>query len=1077
MHARVSAFDWSRTPLGPIEVWPQSLKSLVKTLLASQYPMVMTWGPHFVQFYNDAYSNLIGDKHPAALSEDIRITLAEAWDTLGPMIENVMRSGVANWTPSLLLVLERAGYREESYFSVSHAPAEDDNGNVVGMLGVCSEVTQQILGERRLRLLRDLASRAGVLRSLKTASQDVMAAIEGHPLDVPFALLYLRDATGTTLELCGVSGLDKNFTAFPQQFDLGGTVDSWQFAQAASGETVVIDDIAGRLQLPGGPWGEPVGSALVMPIASSGQTASLGVLVAGVSPNRALDENYLSFYELLASQVSVAIRNSQSYEEERRRAEALSQLDRAKTEFFSNVSHEFRTPLTLMLGPLEEAMKADLPPAQQEQLSVVQRNSLRLLHLVNTLLDFSRIEAGRAQATYRPTDLAVLTTELASTFRSAVEQAGLSLKVDCPPLLEPVYVDREMWEKIVLNLLSNAYKFTLQGDIAVSLRAAGESVELQVCDTGSGIPPEELPHLFERFHRVRGVRSRTHEGTGIGLSLVQELVKMHGGEVRVQSTVGQGTTFLVSIPTGTAHLPADHISEQESGATTPRGVEEALSWLPLTAAESASANEIVPSFSTHILLVDDNADMRDYVKRLLQERYTVEVVSNGREALQVLRERVPDLVLTDVMMPEVDGFELLRVLRAEVRTKEVPVILLSARAGEESRVEGLQHGADDYLVKPFSARELLARVEANLNGSKLRRESAHRQVEDILESITDAFYAVDHQWRFTYVNQQCEKYFDRSREELLGKTIWDEFPATKNSVLEEQYRRVARERTTAHFETFSPILQRWVEIHAYPRAEGIAVYFQDITSRKQAETEREHLLLKAQEANRVKDDFLATISHELRTPLTAVLGWSGMLMGQKTVAEEVRSGLETIHRNAQAQAKIIEDILDVSRSISGKLALHVGSVQLNAVLQASVDAVRLAAEAKNLQLEMTLQPQTAKMTGDTNRLQQVFLNLLSNAVKFTPAGGSIEVLCTYNDCEAHVEVRDSGQGIEPEFLPYVFDRFRQADMTSTRRHGGLGLGLAIVRQIVELHGGTVGAQSAGAGQGSTFRVSLPLNIT
>src|SRR6185503_16095797 len=326
-----------------------------------------------------------------------------------------------------------------------------------------------------------------------------------------------------------------------------------------------------------------------------------------------------------------AIANAQAYQAERKRAEALAEIDRAKTTFFSNVSHEFRTPLTLMLGPLEEALtEAGLLPDVRARLDVAHRNSVRLLKLVNTLLDFSRIEAGRIEAVYERLDLCTLTQELASVFRSAIEKAGLKLVVDCkPPIETPVYVDREMWEKIVFNLLSNAFKFTFEGEIKVSLKEKGDRIELAVSDTGTGIPEDELQHLFERFHRVKGARGRSYEGSGIGLALVQELVKLHSGSVHVVSEVERGSTFTVSIPIGSDHLPADRLGAAKTLVSTNlRGeayVEEVSKWLPvngdilatLPAPEIPEASALRP----RILLADDNADMRDYVRRLLANKF------------------------------------------------------------------------------------------------------------------------------------------------------------------------------------------------------------------------------------------------------------------------------------------------------------------------------------------------------------------------------------------------------------------------------------------------------------------------
>ncbi|MGH2411408.1 MAG: ATP-binding response regulator, partial [Chloroflexota bacterium] len=384
-------------------------------------------------------------------------------------------------------------------------------------------------------------------------------------------------------------------------------------------------------------------------------------------------------------------------------------------------SHEFRTPLTLALGPIADVLAGAgdiLSAPDRARLEIAHRNHLRLLKLVNTLLDFARIEAGRADAAYEPTDLAALTAYLASVFRSAVEGANLRLIVDCPPLPDPVYVDRDMWEKIVLNLLSNALKFTFEGSISVALRRQGDQVELIVGDTGTGIPAEELPHLFERFHRVFGARARTHEGTGIGLALVQELARLHGGAVRAVSAIDVGTTFTVTLPTGTAHLPAERVRAPRAASPANQRaapyVEEALRWLPgvetedqLIGAEVAAIPARGPDVagdgdpgSTRILIADDNADMREYLSRLLGGRHAIRTVADGGAALTAARDWAPDLILSDVMMPGLDGVALLRALRADPRTRAVPVILLSARAGQEAAVEGINAGADDYLVKP-----------------------------------------------------------------------------------------------------------------------------------------------------------------------------------------------------------------------------------------------------------------------------------------------------------------------------------------------------------------------------------------
>jgi PAS domain S-box-containing protein len=378
-----------------------------------------------------------------------------------------------------------------------------------------------------------------------------------------------------------------------------------------------------------------------------------------------------------------------------------------------------------MFGPLEDLLsgtRGPLPDAVREELGSIHRNALRLLKLVNGLLDFARIEAGRAEAAYEPVDLALHTAELAGMFRSTIERAGLRFHVECPPLPAPVYVDRDMWEKIVLNLVSNAFKFTFEGEIGVYLRWLDGAVELEVRDTGIGITREELAKIFQRFHRVQGARARTHEGSGIGLSLVQDLLRLHGGVISAESEVGRGSSFKAKVLAGRAHLPDEKIGAARKQVSTAiradAFVEEAARWSP----DDHMPTRVLtpPPATASILIADDNADMRDYLRRILGTRWRVDAVANGIAALELARQTPPDLVITDVMMPDLDGFGLLRALRADEKTRHVPVMMLSARAGEEARVEGLDSGADDYLIKPFSARELIARVGVQLSQERSR---------------------------------------------------------------------------------------------------------------------------------------------------------------------------------------------------------------------------------------------------------------------------------------------------------------------------------------------------------------------
>jgi signal transduction histidine kinase/ActR/RegA family two-component response regulator len=699
----MAAFDWAGTPLGPVDTWPASLCFAVRTVLVSRFPMVLTWGPDFLQFYNDAYAPFIGAKHPA-IGEDIRITLAEGWDALGPPIARAMTTLEASWLPGLLLLLERAGYREETYFTVSHAPAFGDDGEVAGMHAVCTEMTGQILGERRQRLLHDLSTVGGRLGDERETVTAMCAVLEGDALDLPFAAAYLSSPGRPGFRRIAAVGCVPDL--LPEM----------------AGTDTDLAGIADRLGVTGGPFGDRVTESVVLPLTATRDGEPLGLLVAGKSPNLALDAEYRSFYELVAGQFASAVLNIRAFESERHRAESLAELDRAKTTFFSDVSHELRTPLTLLLGPIGDVLEDaahPLPEGVQDQLTLAMRNGQRLLCLVNDLLDFASIEAGRATPVRVETDVAGFTAELVGIFRAAAERAGLRLTVDCPPLGHPAYVDPRMWEKVVVNLLANAVKYTFVGGIDVRLRTDGDRFVLTVADTGVGIVAEELPQLFQRFHRVTGATARTREGTGIGLALVHELAALHGGSVSVESEPGTGTTFSVALPFGTADAVDDGSRQAASPSDAARG--EAASWEEDTSrpGEPAGGNR-----SGSVLVVDDNADMRAYLTRLLGPYWTVRTTGNGEEALQAVAEQRPDIVLTDVMMPRVDGFELLRRLRADPATLDIPVIMLTARAGQEASVEGLQAGADDYLAKPFRADELIARVRVALERAAGRRSAA-----------------------------------------------------------------------------------------------------------------------------------------------------------------------------------------------------------------------------------------------------------------------------------------------------------------------------------------------------------------
>lgn len=1125
----VSAFDWSTTPLGPLERWPISLRTAVHLVLDSRHPMWMSWGPRATFLYNYAYVQVLGPaKHPWALGRPAEEVWAEIWDVCGPLADKVFRHGEASFVDDVQLFMSRGDFLEETYYSFSYSPIRDETGHVAGLFCPSAETTHKVLNARRLRTLSELAAKALVERSVETACASAIDTLAKNPEDVPFALLYWIDpvhrravlhrstfvANGDDECAVPILDLDAESALWPVQ----------AVVETCQPQSVRIEP---SKSLPLGPADRPIIEAVLVPIMSGGQDQPTAVLIGGVNPTRRLDEEYRTFFNLIASNVATAIHNARAVEEERERAQRLAELDRAKTAFFSNVSHEFRTPLTLMMGPLEDALAdadARLPVAQKERLQAAHRNSLRLLRLVNTLLDFSRIEAGRTKAKYRPTDLAMLTAELASTFRSALARASLQFTVDCPPLSEAVFVDREMWEKIVLNLLSNAFKFTFEGGVEVRLRATPQGAQLTVKDTGVGVPPEQLPKLFERFHRIEGQKSRTHEGSGIGLALIMELVKLHHGRIHADSHLNEGTTFTVTIPFGSQHLPADHIYDASvasvrDGERSQAFAQETLTWLSdgglgIQEYNDASAgDDLAQVEGSRLLLADDNADMRQYVSRLLSKHLHVEAVADGAAALAAIRSRRPDLVLTDVMMPELDGFGLLKAIREDADLRDLPVIMLSARAGEEARIEGLDAGADDYLIKPFSARELTARVHANLKLASVRRESmaalaeSEQRFRNMAESSPMMMWITDADGQCTYLNKSWYDFTGQAEAEARGigwtnavhaddrdesaRTFMESSGEHKEFRIEYRLRRRDGE-------------YRWAIDAASPRFNGAGEFLGyigsviDITERKQAEETllnlNETLKDRVEAEIEARDDaekalrqaqkmeslgqLTGGIAHDFNNMLNVVIGNLDMLLrrlarGDANVQRFASFALDGATRAAQLTERLL--------AFARQQPLRPEPINANKLVAGMSDLLHRTL-GETIRTETVLAGGLWKIHSDANQLESAILNLAVNARDAMPEGGKL----TVETANAHLDdiyaaqhagvpqgqyvmiaVTDTGCGMSSDVIQKAFDPF----FTTKSVGKGTGLGLSQVHGFVHQSGGHVKIYSE-IGQGTTVKIYL-----
>jgi PAS domain S-box-containing protein len=1084
MGALMRTFDWSRTPIGPVSGWPQSLRTAVRIVLTSRYPMFIWWGRELVNLYNDPYAQILGVKHPAALGQSARETWAEIWDQgIGRRAEAVLDRGESTYDETLLLMMERHGYLEETYFTFSYSPLPDETGATRGLFCAVTEETQRVINERRLRLHREIGAAMADCRTALEVCKAASKCLASADHDIPFSLIYLLGNDGKALLRVGEAGIEPSHAAAGAMVEIDDLRSPWPFARVVeTGEAVLVENLQERFaEVPTGKWNQAPGSAVLMPIAQQGQTKPAGVLITGLNPHLRFGDDFRGFVSVLSNQIAGALANATAYEAERKRAEDLAELDRAKMQFFSNISHEFRTPLTLMLGPLEEVLpqaRERLDKEQVEQLTAARRNALRLLKLVNTLLDFSRIESGRMQAAFEPTDIAKFTADIASVFRSAMEKAGLRYRVECEPISEPVNVDREMWEKIVLNLLSNAFKFTFAGEVVLTLKSRGDSVELAVRDTGVGISEEERSRVFERFHRVENTRARTYEGSGIGLALVQELVKMHGGTVHVESTPGQGSVFMVAIPRHRADTSDQRSRTAESTAIAADAfVDEAVRWVPNDHVSSSTAGSgfsgVEVSRET-VVVADDNADMRDYLAHLLRGHYEVHTVSDGEQAIKAVREMRPNLVLADMMMPRMDGFAVLQAIRSDPALSSTPVILLSARAGEEARVEGFQAGADDYVSKPFTARELIARVATHIKMANVRRETdrLRRLYDTILSNTPDLAYVFDLNHRFTYANQALLAMWGKTWDEAIGKNClelgyepWhaemhdreiEQVIATKLPIRGEVPFTGTKGRRIYDY-IFVPVLGPDGEV------EAIAGTTRDITERTETED-----ALRRSEKLATAGRLAATIAHEINNPLEALTNFI-YLARRATELQQVASYLAAAEEELARISHLTKQTLGFYREMKGSSTVRVGST-VQSIL--AVFAGKLRNKGIVLKAEVEEDPEIWVVPGE---LRQLIANLLSNAIDAVDTGGQIRIRVSRTSGPQHKGVRiiiaDSGPGIPAELRPRLFEPF-----FTTKKEVGTGLGLWVCKSIVEKHGGSIRVMSSTATEKSwtAFSVLLPV---
>ncbi|KAG8822513.1 hypothetical protein FRC17_009560 [Serendipita sp. 399] len=1101
MAEMVENYPWKDTVLGSKKDWDVCLRQAVDLTLKSPFPVAIWWGPDLVLIYNDAYAEMSTTKHPLIFGQKGQVAWGELWDTLGPASQRCIK-GHAVFKRDDLLFMERLELQEqpleETYHSWSWTPMIDSNGQISGLLNVTHETSPKVVAERRLNTLQLLGSNTATAQNKEAFCRAALATLKENDKDIPFAALYLSDMSNTVPETDDldttpqvVGAPHTTFESIKLRLELHGTIgipDDYEFTPPSLSIVVhsmvsppltphtqfrwpiqqaIRDKQAIRVAIPHHVsdgirrrgWGDRPSHAVVIPLSSEGSAKPLGVLIAGLNTRRNFDTDYNKWVDVLRSSMSSLLTASIAREDEVKRAEQLAELDAAKTALFSNASHELRTPLTLIGGPISDCLAETKDPNIKAKLATAARNVDRLVRLVDSLMDFSRLEAGRLEGRYSPVQFGPYVAELASVFKPVIEKAHLDYTITYDANeTRSLFIDQDYMEKIIFNLIGNAFKYTLAGSIAVEVVYSEKDVSLIVKDTGVGIPKADLPRIWDRFHRVEAT-SRSHEGTGIGLSLTKQFVNLHGGTIRVTSMFpsedsdDHGSTFQAIFPLGKDHLPASSLI-QEAPSQKQRYakgiVAEAARWRltgdSVTPSDSDDSYSSLDGYRNSdlnfkpedlVLLVDDNQDMLEYIKEIFGRYCRVRIASNGQIALEMARKYSPQLIISDVMMPVLDGFGLVVALKEDSLLQAIPVILLSARAGDSNKAEGILSGADDYIPKPFSSRELLARASLQIQLGKSRRDMESRFQErtkevQILTDLSPAgLFRVNNDGSMLQCN---DRFRELSGLGLSQETQWLDFVHQdyQNQVGLALKDALQQQRDGSVDFVFSNGI--WVKCsfrwwkHGLVDGNGYdhdpvmllhklrrytlkpsSLYEEALTSRAEDAEERR---IEAEERRRSQELLMDVTSHELRQPVSAVINCASVVLGNLTklrkalgdcedrkqgfeVTPELLSeidkdleGLNAIELCGIAQGHIVNDILTLSRMQLHMLTLHESTFPFVREVRQVCSILFNEMESKGIKYGLTFGNSIQRLgikyvSADKIRFGQVIINLLSNAIKFS----------------------------------------------------------------------------------------------
>ncbi|WWC87709.1 uncharacterized protein L201_002601 [Kwoniella dendrophila CBS 6074] len=1100
----VENIDWKKTPLGDRSKWRDVIDPILSIVFESKSSDCVWLGPDLRQVYNKGYSQLLD--HPRSMGRPAKEVWASVWDTIEPYVKLCM-SGTAVFKDNDPIFFKRYGNNVlmEHYHSWRYVPIAGKDGSILGIFNQSVETTEKVLQDRRLASSRDLAERMLIVRSMDEYFGAVVEVLEENSKDAPFFMCYKIQQTENnsahvqvqaTLE--ATVGVPENhpsaekklsFTLPPirTRANFGPNADrlssptlsaisalssgsgrvchvtsdghQWPILKALNTrQCVIVDDCSELIE---GysicQWDELPFAAIVIPICSDGSIeVPDGVIIMGLNVRRPFDAEYDGWVNGIRSQLVSTLANVKAAEAEQRMEEDNARMEKAKAAWFRGAAHDLRSPLTLIAGPLSDLMDDNPTPKQRTALVTAQRNIDRLMRLVNALMDFSRLEAGRMEGRFLPTDLGSFVTDLAALFRPAVERLGIQYTIDVEPCDHLVYVDPTLFETIISNIIGNALKYTEKGSITVQVRYT-DHAEISVIDTGVGIPEDEVPLVTEWYHRATTAIHAGTQGSGLGLALAKELLRLHCGDLIVSSKTAStpnqphGSTFTARIPLSFKPLPpTSSMTTSKFGSYGAAVANEVLRWNKEDGESSSSdgvtTDSILGSNSKFsdgflfektdtVLLVEDNTDMRNYIKQILTPFCTVIEASNGQQALEMAISNPPNLILSDMLMPKMNGLELLQEIRNHPNTKIIPMVLLSAIAGDESRVEALMMGAEDYLAKPFKPKELVARVHLHLQVGKKRAhlEKLYLERETEIAVLSDycpsgIMRANSNTGEITYANKawreqgdllnddpnRWPEYLDEDTRKRLEK-LWGDYIKDKNA---KEFRVNWRYQNTGR--VCSGIFIKLESVN--PSMSGILGCTTDITHEEQRLIEAEQRRQEAEESKHQQELLIDLTSHEIRTPVSAILQCSSLvkenLISLKDQLRYTTNGfiptkellddleedvdaLESIYQCGLVQERIAGDVLSLARIQLDMLSLY--DIEVNLRKEARKVLSVFASEAKTKKIDLVLQfgdtlelGKVMSIKTDPVRLGQVVTNLISNAIRFTSASDTRRITVKYD---------------------------------------------------------------------------------